>query len=59
MMRAGASHYVVTRPLYSEDSFNEEHKKVYRHHKTILDHVKQYFRYKIHTPLVLKKLFFF
>ncbi|XP_005815559.1 chloride anion exchanger [Xiphophorus maculatus] len=44
MMRAGAGHYVVTRPLYSEDSFNEEHKKVYRHRKTILDHVKQYFR---------------
>uniref|UniRef100_A0A087XBP3 Solute carrier family 26 member 3 n=1 Tax=Poecilia formosa TaxID=48698 RepID=A0A087XBP3_POEFO len=44
MMRAGARQYVVARPLYSEDSFNEEHKKVYRHHKTALDHVKQYFR---------------
>uniref|UniRef100_A0A3B3WK47 Uncharacterized protein n=1 Tax=Poecilia mexicana TaxID=48701 RepID=A0A3B3WK47_9TELE len=43
MMRAGARQYVVARPLYSEDSFNEEHKKVYRHHKTALDHVKQYF----------------
>ncbi|XP_054911710.1 chloride anion exchanger-like isoform X1 [Poeciliopsis prolifica] len=44
MMRAGARHYVVARPLYSEELFDEEHKKVYRHRKTILDHVKQYFR---------------
>ncbi|KAK5621539.1 hypothetical protein CRENBAI_001593 [Crenichthys baileyi] len=44
MMRAGARQYVVARPLYSEDSFNEEHEKVYRHHKTMLDHIKQYFR---------------
>uniref|UniRef100_A0A7N6AD50 STAS domain-containing protein n=1 Tax=Anabas testudineus TaxID=64144 RepID=A0A7N6AD50_ANATE len=35
--------YVVARPLYSEDSFAEDHEKIYRHHKTMLDHVKQYF----------------
>ncbi|XP_053200113.1 chloride anion exchanger-like [Scomber japonicus] len=43
MMRPGAKQYVVARPLYSEESFTEEHEKVYRHHKTMLDHVKQYF----------------
>ncbi|KAM4712387.1 chloride anion exchanger-like [Anableps anableps] len=44
MMRAGARQYVVARPLYSEDSFNEEHEKVYRHRKTMLNHIQQYFR---------------
>ncbi|TKS91044.1 Chloride anion exchanger [Collichthys lucidus] len=43
MMRQGAKQYVVARPLYSEESFAEEHVKVYRHRKTILDHIKQYF----------------
>ncbi|KAM6962055.1 chloride anion exchanger-like [Tautogolabrus adspersus] len=43
MMRAGARQYVVARPLYSEESFSEEHEKIYRHHKTSLDHIKQYF----------------
>ncbi|KAM7377887.1 hypothetical protein PAMA_013007 [Pampus argenteus] len=43
MMRPGAKQYVVARPLYSEESFTEEHEKVYRHRKTLLDHVKQYF----------------
>uniref|UniRef100_A0A3Q2CWE0 STAS domain-containing protein n=1 Tax=Cyprinodon variegatus TaxID=28743 RepID=A0A3Q2CWE0_CYPVA len=42
-MRTGARQYVVARPLYSEDSFNEKHNKVYRHRKTMLDHVRQYF----------------
>lgn len=42
-MRPGAKQYVVVRPVYSEESFAEEHAKVYRHHKTMLDHVKQYF----------------
>uniref|UniRef100_A0A3Q2Y2I6 Solute carrier family 26 member 3 n=1 Tax=Hippocampus comes TaxID=109280 RepID=A0A3Q2Y2I6_HIPCM len=42
-MQAGASQYVVTRSLYSEESFAEEHEKVYRHRKTALEHVKQYF----------------
>ncbi|XP_071358001.1 chloride anion exchanger-like [Trachinotus anak] len=34
--------YVVSRNVYSEDSFAEDHKKVYRAHKSILDHVKEY-----------------
>lgn len=40
-MRPGAK-YVVSRPLYSEESFAEEHQKVYRQRKSMLDHVKQY-----------------
>lgn len=43
MMRPGVKQYVVARPLYSEDSFAEDHEKIYRHRKTMLDHVKQYF----------------
>uniref|UniRef100_A0AAQ4RNV3 STAS domain-containing protein n=1 Tax=Gasterosteus aculeatus aculeatus TaxID=481459 RepID=A0AAQ4RNV3_GASAC len=35
--------YVVARPLYSEESFAEDHETVYRHRKTMLDHIKQYF----------------
>ncbi|KAI4897763.1 hypothetical protein NFI96_033921 [Prochilodus magdalenae] len=41
--RTPESHYVVTRQLYSEDTFVDEHEKVQRKHKTLLDHVKQYF----------------
>ncbi|XP_034082849.1 chloride anion exchanger-like isoform X2 [Gymnodraco acuticeps] len=41
-MRPGAQQYVVARQLYSEDSFTENHEKVYRHRKTMLDHFKQY-----------------
>ncbi|XP_072233157.1 chloride anion exchanger-like isoform X2 [Leuresthes tenuis] len=44
MMRPGAKQYVVARPLYSEESFAEEHEKIYRHHKTMLDHIKQSFK---------------
>ncbi|XP_037616089.1 chloride anion exchanger-like [Sebastes umbrosus] len=43
MMRPGAQQYVVARPLYSEESFAEDHEVVYRHRKTMLDHFKQYF----------------
>ncbi|XP_056444029.1 chloride anion exchanger-like [Gadus chalcogrammus] len=35
--------YKVDRPLYSVDSFEEEHEKVYRQRKSLLDHVRQYF----------------
>uniref|UniRef100_A0AAQ4S3H1 STAS domain-containing protein n=1 Tax=Gasterosteus aculeatus aculeatus TaxID=481459 RepID=A0AAQ4S3H1_GASAC len=42
-MRRGAQQYVVARPLYSEESFAEDHETVYRHRKTMLDHIKQYF----------------
>ncbi|XP_078099321.1 chloride anion exchanger-like [Sander vitreus] len=34
--------YVVARPVYSEDSFAEDHEKIYRLRKTILDHMKEY-----------------
>uniref|UniRef100_A0A674E6G6 STAS domain-containing protein n=1 Tax=Salmo trutta TaxID=8032 RepID=A0A674E6G6_SALTR len=34
--------YVVTRPLYSEDAFADEHEKIHRHHKTVRHHVKIY-----------------
>uniref|UniRef100_A0A8C8E477 Solute carrier family 26 member 3, tandem duplicate 2 n=1 Tax=Oryzias sinensis TaxID=183150 RepID=A0A8C8E477_9TELE len=47
MMRPGARQYVVTRPLYSEDSFAEEHEKVYRQRKTMLDHLKLYFTFDV------------
>uniref|UniRef100_A0A3Q3JGB8 STAS domain-containing protein n=1 Tax=Monopterus albus TaxID=43700 RepID=A0A3Q3JGB8_MONAL len=42
-MRPGAKQYVVARPLYSEESFTEEYQKVYRHRKTKMDLIKQYF----------------
>ncbi|KAM6895430.1 chloride anion exchanger-like [Xenentodon cancila] len=42
MMQAGAKVYAVTRPLYSEESFAKEHKKVFRRRKNILDHIKHY-----------------
>lgn len=35
--------YVVSRPLYTEDTFTNEYKKIHRQHKTMMDHVKQYF----------------
>uniref|UniRef100_A0A8C9YPY5 Solute carrier family 26 member 3 n=1 Tax=Sander lucioperca TaxID=283035 RepID=A0A8C9YPY5_SANLU len=34
--------YAVARPVYSEDSFAEDHEKIYRQRKTILDHMKEY-----------------
>ncbi|XP_035772443.1 chloride anion exchanger-like [Neolamprologus brichardi] len=46
MMRPAAQQYVVTRPLYSEESFAQDHEKIYRHRKTMLDHIKQYFTYE-------------
>ncbi|CAG5927252.1 unnamed protein product [Menidia menidia] len=44
MMRPGAKQYVVARPLYSEESFAEEHEKIRRHRKNMLDHVKRSFK---------------
>lgn len=44
MQQLEAKQYMVVRPLYSEDSFAEEHEKICRPHKTILDNVKQYFK---------------
>ncbi|XP_043092916.1 solute carrier family 26 member 3, tandem duplicate 2 [Puntigrus tetrazona] len=43
MLRASTQRYSVTRPLYSEDTFEDEHAKVYRKHKRLLDHFIQYF----------------
>ncbi|KAM8740422.1 chloride anion exchanger-like [Acanthopagrus schlegelii] len=34
--------YAVARPVYSEDSFAEDHEKVYRVRKTMLDHLREY-----------------
>uniref|UniRef100_UPI0037E99CEA chloride anion exchanger-like n=1 Tax=Semicossyphus pulcher TaxID=241346 RepID=UPI0037E99CEA len=34
--------YVVTRSVYSEDCFAEDHERVFRQRKTTLDHVKEY-----------------
>uniref|UniRef100_A0A3Q0T3D0 Solute carrier family 26 member 3 n=1 Tax=Amphilophus citrinellus TaxID=61819 RepID=A0A3Q0T3D0_AMPCI len=34
--------YVVSRPVYSEDSFAEHHEKIHRTHKSILNHVMNY-----------------
>ncbi|XP_062374234.1 chloride anion exchanger-like [Sardina pilchardus] len=42
-MQPTGKHYVVSRPLYSEDAFDQEHKKTTRTRKTLLDHFKQYF----------------
>uniref|UniRef100_A0A8C7IV41 Solute carrier family 26 member 3 n=1 Tax=Oncorhynchus kisutch TaxID=8019 RepID=A0A8C7IV41_ONCKI len=38
--RVKMKQYVVTRPLYSEDAFADEHEKIHRHHKTLRHHVK-------------------
>ncbi|XP_043943225.1 chloride anion exchanger-like [Protopterus annectens] len=35
--------YVVARPLYSENSFNQEHEKVHRYHTTFIDHLVVFF----------------
>ncbi|XP_031438983.1 solute carrier family 26 member 3, tandem duplicate 2 isoform X1 [Clupea harengus] len=42
-MQPAGKHYVVSRPLYSEDAFAEEHKKTTRKRKTLRNHIKQYF----------------
>ncbi|XP_067111103.1 chloride anion exchanger-like [Osmerus mordax] len=34
--------YAVSRCIYSEDNFAEDHVKIHRQHKTFLDHVKEY-----------------
>ncbi|XP_068022936.1 chloride anion exchanger [Melanerpes formicivorus] len=44
MVEPVGNHYVVARPVYSENLFNEEHNKLHRYHKTFWDHVKLYFR---------------
>uniref|UniRef100_A0A8C2A576 Solute carrier family 26 member 3 n=1 Tax=Cyprinus carpio TaxID=7962 RepID=A0A8C2A576_CYPCA len=36
-------HYVVVRPLFSEDSFAEQHERINRTRKTLRHHLKDYF----------------
>ncbi|XP_010121608.1 PREDICTED: chloride anion exchanger [Chlamydotis macqueenii] len=43
MVEPVGNHYVVARPVYSENLFNEEHEKLHRYHKTFWDHLKRYF----------------
>uniref|UniRef100_A0A8C0HHY6 Solute carrier family 26 member 3 n=1 Tax=Chelonoidis abingdonii TaxID=106734 RepID=A0A8C0HHY6_CHEAB len=44
MVEPVGNQYVVARPIYSENSFGEEHKKVHRYHKTFLDRLRVCFR---------------
>ncbi|XP_067603733.1 chloride anion exchanger [Pseudorca crassidens] len=44
MIEPIGNQYVVARPVYSTKAFDEEHKKKHRHHKTLLDHLKTWFR---------------
>ncbi|NXH17596.1 S26A3 protein, partial [Bucco capensis] len=43
MVEPVGNHYVVARPVYSENLFKEEHEKLHRYHKTFWDHLKLYF----------------
>ncbi|KAJ7329591.1 hypothetical protein JRQ81_015765 [Phrynocephalus forsythii] len=40
MVEPIGNQYVVARPVYSDLSFDEEHQKVHRYHKSILDHLR-------------------
>ncbi|XP_056369509.1 chloride anion exchanger [Oenanthe melanoleuca] len=40
MVEPVGNHYVIARPVYSENAFNEEHEKLHRYHKTFWDHLK-------------------
>ncbi|KAJ1161357.1 hypothetical protein NDU88_001844 [Pleurodeles waltl] len=40
MIETVGNQYVVARPLYSENSFNEQHRKLDRYHKSSLDHLR-------------------
>ncbi|XP_061107819.1 chloride anion exchanger-like [Conger conger] len=42
MMQPLANQYAVSRPVYSEDAFVNQYQKIARHHKSQLDHVKEY-----------------
>ncbi|XP_009634361.1 chloride anion exchanger [Egretta garzetta] len=44
MVEPVGNQYVVARPVYSENLFDEEHEKLHRYHKTFWDHLKLYFR---------------
>ncbi|NXC75276.1 S26A3 protein, partial [Anhinga anhinga] len=53
MVEPVGNQYVVARPVYSENLFNEEHEKLHRYHKTFWDHLKLYFRW---SPQRVKKI---
>ncbi|XP_066128283.1 chloride anion exchanger isoform X1 [Saccopteryx bilineata] len=40
MIEPIGNQYIVARPVYSANAFEEEHKKKQRYHKTFLDHLK-------------------
>ncbi|XP_026089238.1 solute carrier family 26 member 3 [Carassius auratus] len=42
-MQPSGRHYVVVRPLFSEDSFAEQHERINRNRKTLRHHLKDYF----------------
>ncbi|XP_077021646.1 chloride anion exchanger [Tamandua tetradactyla] len=42
MIETIGNQYIVARPVYSENAFEEEHKKKHRYHKSFLDHLKAY-----------------
>ncbi|KFV16363.1 Chloride anion exchanger, partial [Tauraco erythrolophus] len=44
MVEPVGNQYVVARPVYSENLFDEDHEKLHRYHKTFWDHLKLYFR---------------
>ncbi|XP_026723717.1 chloride anion exchanger isoform X1 [Athene cunicularia] len=53
MVEPVGNHYIVARPVYSENLFNEEHEKLHRYHKNFWDHLKIYFRC---SPQRVKKI---
>ncbi|XP_053318114.1 chloride anion exchanger-like [Spea bombifrons] len=42
-IEAVGNQYVVSRRIYSEDSFKDDHAKLHRYHKTFFDHLRLYF----------------
>uniref|UniRef100_A0A672NK76 Uncharacterized protein n=1 Tax=Sinocyclocheilus grahami TaxID=75366 RepID=A0A672NK76_SINGR len=42
-MQPFGRHYVVVRPLFSEDSFAEQHERINRNRRTLRHHLKDYF----------------
>ncbi|XP_072257743.1 chloride anion exchanger-like isoform X2 [Pyxicephalus adspersus] len=43
MIEPVGNQYVVSRPVYSENSFRAENEKIDRYHKTFLDHLRLFF----------------
>ncbi|XP_077328503.1 chloride anion exchanger-like [Lithobates pipiens] len=43
MVEPIGNQYVVSRPVYSENSFHNENQKIHRYHKTFLDHLRLFF----------------